>query len=76
MQSMKRDIEEDESKGVHAVWQDESYWNQLLSMRIGVKILDSSYCYVQQPHLQKLWKIDHLKPKILALEKNHSEIRS
>lgn len=75
MQQMKLMIDDDEKRGVRCEWNDEQHWNKLLSEQKSFKILDSSYCYVQQPHLQKLWKIDHLTPKILALEKDHKHIR-
>lgn len=76
MQLMKRNIDEDERNGVMPVWQDESIWNQYLSQLKTFKQLDSSYCMVEQEHLQKLWEIDGLPKRIIALEKNHSEIRS
>jgi hypothetical protein len=76
MKQMKLMIDDDEKRGVRAEHNDESHWNCLLSEHKSFKILDSSYCFVEQPELQKLWKIDHLKPKIVALEKNHLEIRS
>lgn len=78
MKKMDNNIRVDESNNVRAEWNDEGHWNKLLSEipKGGVKILDSSYCFVEQPHLQRLWKIDHLNPKIIALEKNHAEVRN
>lgn len=76
MNQMKLMIQDDEERGTRAEWNDEAAWNKILSEHKSFKILNSSYCFVQQPHLQKLWKIDHLVPKILALEKNHELIRS
>lgn len=76
MEQMKIMIEDDERRKVRAEHNDEQHWNKLLSEHKSFKILDSSYCMVQQPHLQKLWRIDRLTPKILALEKQHEEIRS
>lgn len=78
MKRMAREIEDDEKRGVRAEHNDEGFWNKILSeLKPSMfKVLDSRYCMVQQPHLQKLWKIDHLPAKILALEKNHEEIRN
>lgn len=77
MQEMDNNIKSDEDYGVRSEWNDEGHWNKLLSElpSDAFKILDSSYCFVEQPHLQKLWKIDHLNPKILALAKDHKSIR-
>ncbi len=61
-----------------AEYHDESHLNCLISKMIDrskLVILDSSYCQPEQQYLQKLWGIDHLPKRILALEKNHSEIR-
>lgn len=71
MEQMSREIISDEKKGVKAEWNDEQHWNKLLSERKYFKILDSSYCMVQQEYLRQAWKIDHLEPKIIALEKDH-----
>jgi hypothetical protein len=76
MKRLKREIEDDENRGVRAEWNDESHLNKTLSELKSFKILDSSYCMPEPIHLRKLWEIDHLTPKILALDKNHSEIRS
>lgn len=76
MQIMKLMIQDDEERGTRAEHNDEGAWNKILSEHKSFKILDSSYCYVEQPSLQKLWKIDHLTPKILALAKDHNQIRS
>lgn len=76
MQKMAREIADDEKRGVKAEWNDEQHWNRLLSELKSFKVLDSGYCMVEQEHLRHQWKIDHIKPKILALDKNHKEIRS
>tara|TARA_R110000868_G_scaffold177772_2_gene416817 strand:+ start:6848 stop:7558 length:711 start_codon:yes stop_codon:yes gene_type:complete len=75
MQRMKREINDDEKRGVKAEHNDEGHWNKYLSELKSFKVLDSRYCMVQQPHLQHAWGISHLSAKILALEKNHDEIR-
>ncbi len=76
MQQMKRDIEDDEKRGVKAEHNDEQHWNRLLSEHKSFKILDSSYCMPEPINLRDSWKLSHLTPKILALDKNHAEIRS
>jgi Glycosyltransferase family 6 len=76
MQRMARDIADDEKRGVKAEWNDEAHFNKLLSELKNFKVLRPSYCTPEPPHLRKLWKIDHIQPKILALDKNHTEIRS
>jgi hypothetical protein len=68
-------IRHDEMHGIMPEFHDETIWNKLLS-EFGHHVLDPSYCMVEQPELRKLWKIDHLKPKLLALSKNHQEVRS
>ena len=75
MQRMKREIEDDEKRNVKAEWNDESHWNRALSEMKYFKILDSRYCCVESMHLRKSWGLGGIKPKILALDKNHSEIR-
>lgn len=75
MKLLANRIDDDTRRGVKAEHNDESAWNWFLSQTGGYKILDSRYCMVQQPHLQRLWKIDHLEPKILALEKSHEEFQ-
>lgn len=76
MESMKRDLEEDEKNNAIPEWHDEGTWNKYLSERRYFKVLDSSYCMVEEISLRKAWEIDHLQPKIIALAKDHSEIRS
>lgn len=76
MKEMKRNIDEDDRNGVMAIYHDESHFNKYLSELREFKELSSSYCMVEQPHLQKEWGIDGLTKKIIALAKNHSEMRS
>jgi histo-blood group ABO system transferase len=71
---LKQMIDEDMDKGCVARWHDESYWNRLKSISGGrFKFLDPSYCMVEEPEKRKLWGIDHLQPKIIALAKEHSK---
>jgi histo-blood group ABO system transferase len=67
-------IDEDEKTGNRATWNDESHWNALFAYSANkFKILDPSYCMVEEPEKRKVWGIDHLEPKILALKKDHSK---
>ncbi len=66
----------DESRGIMATWHDESHWNKLYSEHpLEFLVLNSGYCMVENMYQRKLWKIDGLTPYILALDKNHKEIR-
>ena len=71
---LKQWIDEDVQRGTVGRWHDESYWNRLKSIaKEQFKLLDPSYCMVEEPEKRKLWGIDHLQPKIIALAKKHSE---
>jgi hypothetical protein len=71
---LKQMIDQDMDKGCVARWHDESYWNRLKSISGGrFKFLDPSYCMVEELEKRKMWGIDHLQPKIIALSKKHSE---
>lgn len=76
MKRLAREITDDEKRGVRCEWNDEQHWNKFLSEYKEFKILDSSYCMVEEQHLRERWKLTHLTPKIIALKKNHQEIRS
>lgn len=76
MERLRSYIEEDEKRGVKPEHNDESYWNAIIPLVKNVKVLDSSYCMVEQEHLQKAWKIDHLPKRIIALSKDHNSIRN
>jgi len=62
-------IEDDKKRCVIAVWHDESHWNKYLYLNPPTLELSPSYCYPES------WKLP-FKKKILALDKNHKEIRS
>jgi len=65
-------IDKDDEKGITAIWHDESHLNACLSegwMIQSVKTLLPAYCYPEN------WNLPFDK-KILALDKNHSEVRS
>ena len=64
-------INDDESRGVMAEWHDETHWNWYLKIMCNdnqVIVLSPSYCYPES------WSIP-FKKKLLALDKNHVEIR-
>lgn len=65
-------IDSDEKKGITAIWHDESHLNSYISEHwmIGcIKTMTPSYCYPES------WNIPFVR-KILALDKNHLEVRS
>ena len=67
-------IDEDTEKGITAVWNDESHWNAIFCLfEDWFKVLDPSYCMVEEPAKRKAWGIDHLEPKIIALAKDHKK---
>lgn len=75
--TLSDNIKKDEVNGIIAEWNDETHWNFILHTRNdNVTEFDPSYMMPEPEHLRKSWGISHLKPKILALDKNHLEIRS
>lgn len=64
VEMIKRDL----AKNIIAVWHDESYLNKFFSIHTPSIILDPSYCYPESWHLP-------YEKKIIALDKNHKEIR-
>lgn len=73
--TMHMNIVQDESNGVIPEHHDETMLNKLISEISNYKLLTPEYCMVEQEHLRRLWKIDKLKPRLIALAKNHSELR-
>ncbi len=65
---LAENINKDLSKGIIAVWHDESHWNWYLHHYKPDTILDAGYCYPES------WSLDFHR-RILALDKNHDEIR-
>ena len=65
-----RQIDDDLSRGITAIWHDESHWNAFLCRQPhGVTMLDPGYCMgerVRTPY----------PSMILALDKDHSEMRT
>lgn len=68
MEWMAHAIADDESRGVMAAWQDESHWNRWCLDHPPGKIMSPQYCTPEG------WNTPG--QKILALNKNHSEMRS
>ena len=67
--NLSKNINKDLENGIVAKWHDESHMNRWRIDNPPSKILDCGYCYQEslfRPH----------KPKILALDKNHAQLRS
>lgn len=62
-------IEHDFNNGIVAVWHDESHLNRYLINNPPTKILDPGYCYGESLK-------PPFHPKLIALDKNHQELRS
>jgi histo-blood group ABO system transferase len=60
---------QDDIFNIIPVWHDESYMNKYMYLNEPTKILDPSYCYPES------WNLPFQK-RLLALDKNHSEMRS
>ena len=65
---LKNNIEEDLSKGIIAIWHDESHLNHYLFNNPPATELNSGYCFPEGAKLP-------FEKKILALTKNHSLYR-
>lgn len=76
MQRMARDIDDDAKRNVTPIWHDESVWNFYLSQMKSFLELGCAYCMPEPKHLREQWHIDHIQPRIIALDKKHLEIRS
>jgi len=68
-----RDIDIDQSRGVQAIWVDESHLNRYLFDHPPSKILSPSYCYPEKDdHYRQIWARANrgpFEPRLLALEK-------
>lgn len=80
---LSQNIETDKVWNVQADWHDETHWNSFLNYghpkdypSWKITKLDPSYCMVEQMILRESWGIAHLDSKIVALAKNHKELRS
>ncbi len=66
---LSRNIQIDYNNGIIAEWHDESHMNKYFSKNYPTKILSPSYCYGENMVLP-------FTKKILALDKNHKEMRN
>lgn len=64
-----RNIEDDLSRNLIAVWHDESHWNRYCVDHPPTVILNPSYCYPEN------WDWLNYQKKIIALDKNHAQMR-
>jgi hypothetical protein len=69
--TLRAAIDEDLHNGIVAVWHDESHLNRYLCGRTP-KVLSPSYSYPESGYRH----LRHLKPIIVALDKNHAYFRS
>lgn len=70
-------ILKDEINNARAEHNDESHLNAYIKndFHFDVLYLDSGYCMVEQEEYRKSWGIDNLRPRILALAKDHEVMR-
>lgn len=66
---ISNNIDIDYLKNLIAVWHDESHMNRYFIDNPPTKILDPSYCYGESMNIP-------FKQRLLALDKNHKEIRN
>lgn len=71
---IKNNINVDMSKGVMAVWHDESHWNHFLSINKPTLALDPRYCYPTDAHFPWIENFNDDR-KIITVEKDEKEIR-
>ncbi|WP_207477538.1 glycosyltransferase family protein [Arenibaculum pallidiluteum] len=70
--ALARAVDEDARRGTTAVWHDESHLNRYFSAHAGaVMTLTPAYCYPEGTNLHL-----PMKRKIMALKKDHAEVRS
>lgn len=68
-EQIDRNIDIDSQNGIIAIWHDESHLNKFFTKNKPTTVLNPSYCYPES------WNLNYDK-KLLALDKNHDEIRS
>ncbi len=78
MEIMNEMIQDDYSKNIIPVWNDESIWNRFyVTNKQFFKILTPEYCYPEckykNPNMGNYDTIRELTPRLLALDKNHKE---
>lgn len=67
---ISKNIDIDYSKGIIAIWHDESHMNRYFINNKPTKVLDPGYCFFENNMSDK-----RFEKKLLALVKNHSEYR-
>ena len=67
-------VTKDLENGVIALWHDESHLNRYLIDNPPSITLDPSYCFAEE-QMSNL-SYPYKNPKIIALKKNHNELRS
>lgn len=75
-QTIVNNVEEDFKNNLITVWHDESHMNRYLIDTPPTVELTPSYCYPEAVRVNPTgWNVP-FEPKIVALEKNHSKVRS
>jgi len=79
---LTEDLKKDQEAGITPIWHDETMFNYYVNYKFHqlypqgfINILSPEYCMVENRLQRVEWGIDNIKPKILALDKNHNEIR-
>lgn len=80
---MRDRIDDDDARGVMALWHDESHWNRYLLDSPPETVLSQSYifperCLSESAHedLCRTLRNHAIEPVMLPLEKNHAQVRS
>lgn len=68
-ETIKKNIDTDESRNIVAIWHDESHMNKFFSVNMPSNILNPSYCYPENSNIP-------FKKRLLALDKNHHDMRN
>lgn len=75
-ETIVNNVDKDLKNDLIAVWHDESHMNRYLIDHPPTVELNPSYCYPEAVRYNPIaWNVP-FEPKIVALEKNHSEMRS
>lgn len=74
-ETIVNNVDKDFNNGIIAEWHDESHMNRYLLEHPPTVELNPSYCFPESAFIRPQgWHVP-FEPKILALEKNHSEVR-
>lgn len=75
---LSENIAEDEKNKVMSEWHDETHWNKYVNYERPelVTELSPSYCMPEQKKHRSDWGLNEFEPIIIALDKNHKDIRS